>query len=668
MRRFFSINVISFFVFLIFLALPKAVVFSSTGTIDPDDEGYKYAKILDNDSGINFKCTNCNVSVDDSSLNGYVWSEDFGWINLSPSLSGVINDGEGVLSGYAWGENTGWINFNPTNGGVDINSDGFFSGHAWGENTGWIVFDCSDLVNSCVYTDWRKPRGGPPGGGSSPKKCEDGLDNDKDGFVDFPEDLGCEELNDNSEVLIGCADQSADNFSSQVNEHQGDSCQYSPILGCTNQNALNYNPIAEIENNSCLFSGCTNPNAINYDSTVDINDGSCTFPPPPISPDKEGGCLDVLAINYNQNFDFDDGSCVYPPILIFGCTDSTATNYNAEADSDNGSCVFKIDPLGVGKAEETGGKRPNPFKNSNTLIVLSVISFLIGRGGAISRVVASPIRLLNSIPSILGFRRKKRPWGTVYDSITKQPLDPAYVELNNLDGGVSSTSITDIDGRYGFLVSSGKYTLKVGKKDYIFPSVKLEGKSKDSFYDNLYFGGTINKKDDDEIIAKNIPMDPIGFNWNEFEKSKNKELLKFYSRTELFISEVSEVIFFAGFIFSLLATYLNPSSFNIIVLIVYVFILGISFWGIKPRPPGFLIKKKSGQPISFGVVRLFSSSLKREVSHCVASETGRYFLLTPNGQYFITIEEKIGEDKYREIFKSDDFEVKKGFVNKKIRI
>ena len=52
--------------------------------------------------------------------------------------------------------------------------------------------------------------------------------------------------------------------------------------------------------------GCTDPNATNYDPNANVDDGSCTYGP--IS-----GCTDPNATNYNPNATIDDGSCVYAP-------------------------------------------------------------------------------------------------------------------------------------------------------------------------------------------------------------------------------------------------------------------------------------------------------------------------------------------------------------------
>ncbi|MFQ6610495.1 MAG: FlgD immunoglobulin-like domain containing protein, partial [Fidelibacterota bacterium] len=49
------------------------------------------------------------------------------------------------------------------------------------------------------------------------------------------------------------------------------------------------------------------------------------------------GCTDPEALNYNPDATIDDGSCIYD---ILGCTDPDALNYNPEATLDDGSCVY----------------------------------------------------------------------------------------------------------------------------------------------------------------------------------------------------------------------------------------------------------------------------------------------------------------------------------------
>lgn len=124
------------------------------------------------------------------------------------------------------------------------------------------------------------------------------------------------------------------------------------IEGCTDPNATNYNPNANISTDTCVYpddgggggivdppdieqptliqytEGCNNPLAVNYNPIAQINDGSCVF----IS-----GCTLPFADNYNERAVVDDGSCVcnsYNILLDFsGSTDGFHIPINS------GSCT-----------------------------------------------------------------------------------------------------------------------------------------------------------------------------------------------------------------------------------------------------------------------------------------------------------------------------------------
>ena len=50
------------------------------------------------------------------------------------------------------------------------------------------------------------------------------------------------------------------------------------IFGCLDQEANNYNPNANTNDNSCEYLGCIDTEACNYDSTANTDDGSCIYP------------------------------------------------------------------------------------------------------------------------------------------------------------------------------------------------------------------------------------------------------------------------------------------------------------------------------------------------------------------------------------------------------
>jgi hypothetical protein len=53
-----------------------------------------------------------------------------------------------------------------------------------------------------------------------------------------------------------------------------------PLFGCTDPNALNYNPEATANNNSCIYPyyGCMDSTALNYNPYANVDDGTCLYP------------------------------------------------------------------------------------------------------------------------------------------------------------------------------------------------------------------------------------------------------------------------------------------------------------------------------------------------------------------------------------------------------
>jgi len=150
-------------------------------------------------------------------------------------------------------------------------------------------------------------------------------------------------INDYSCFRYGCTDFFAVNFDPFATEDDG-SCWYDWCYdpwcpGChvcwppncpecyldlDGSSDLNYDEFDE----SQIIYGCTNPDALNYNPDANSYDGSCTYP--------IQGCMNVNAINYNPEADIDDGSCYD---FIFGCTDTNSINYNPAANTDDGSCI-----------------------------------------------------------------------------------------------------------------------------------------------------------------------------------------------------------------------------------------------------------------------------------------------------------------------------------------
>jgi hypothetical protein len=106
------------------------------------------------------------------------------------------------------------------------------------------------------------------------------------------------------------------------------------ILGCTDANAINYNPDANADDESCKYKGK------DKDKPKDNPDEEPPEgePEPELEPEPEIlGCMDSTALNYNPEANTDDSSCQYD---VLGCIDSIALNFNPDATSDDGSCTY----------------------------------------------------------------------------------------------------------------------------------------------------------------------------------------------------------------------------------------------------------------------------------------------------------------------------------------
>lgn len=262
-------------------------------------------------------------------------------------------------------------------------------------------------------------------------------------------------------------------------------------------------------------------------------------------------------------------------------------------------------------------------------------------------------RIFAVILELLRLKRKARPWGVVYDAVTKEPLDPAIVSLHDREGKEIDTHITDLDGRYGFLVEPGYYRLEAKKTNYSFPSQKITAE-KDELYDNVYRGGFL-EVSDPEVIRVNIPMDPLKFDWNQFAKGP---MTHFKPKKELVRSRLTSTFFWGGFAFSILALPVRPGVFNIGIVILYILLLILRKTGFRSRSYGHIFLRASGEALPFAIVRAFYSGTQNEAAAAASDKNGRYYLLVPPGEYYLKVEKKNPDGSYSLARTSEPFSAK----------
>jgi len=627
---------------LLVLSLPTFVTASITdGTVSSPNNLARFENSIH--GFINFGTTEGNVHVTDSVLTGYAWGGSAGWINLAPTGSGVINDGEGNLTGYAWGEITGWINFNATISGaqVVIDSSGVFSGYAWSENLGWIIFNCA-TDSSCaanshkVATDWL-----PVTVRAALPACNNAIDDDSDGLIDYPADPGCSSASDTDETNV-----------SGGGSGPGPTPTPDPTPLPTPDPTPNPTP-DPTPDPTPLPTPDPTPNPT-PDPTPDPTPNITPTPAPggdPVGPSGSGGGGGIVD-------------------LIIPAFESIRAQVRE-------STKFVVDTTGaVVKEVKTIVNTPAGSVATKTIATtgaigggLVTVSALFVNPLSISEIFLLPLRLWGLLLAAFNLKKRRRPWGTVYDSITKQPLDPAYVVLYDLEGKQIDTSITDLDGRYGFLLSSGQYRIVANKTNYIFPSVKLEGKTHDELYNDLYFGEPLQVGDLNAVINKNIPLDPIKFDWNEFAKL-DKGLMNFYSRHDRFIRKTTDTLFVFGFLIAIIAMLASPQPYNIGIFSLYIVLWLLRMFGLGNKPYGQIKDRITGKPLSYAIVRVIESLSGMEIMQKVTDQFGRYFVLVPDktGSYILRIEKKSNDGSYSLVKTTLPITAQSGIIDKVIEV
>lgn len=235
----------------------------------------------------------------------------------------------------------------------------------------------------------------------------------------------------------------------------------------------------------------------------------------------------------------------------------------------------------------------------------------------------------------LGLRHDRMFWGIVYDSVSKQPLDPAIVKLVDAKSGkVFQSSVTDIAGRYNFLAYPGKFIILVKKSNYSFPSKIVKG-GEDGLYSNLYFGEFFELFGDSEVIPFNIPMDPVKLDWNQTAKNK---VVNFHPWTNYLISRLTRIFFWFGFIFFCLMqfTYQTPLVYGVLALYFFIFLLLLVT--PKPRLWGRIVFKKIVNDFGRVVVELSYHSMPGViVAKADVFPDGKFFLRINSGSYLLNI-------------------------------
>ena len=246
-----------------------------------------------------------------------------------------------------------------------------------------------------------------------------------------------------------------------------------------------------------------------------------------------------------------------------------------------------------------------------------------------SSIALYPIQLISLFFDILAGRRRKT-WGTVYDSKNKKPLAQALVRIYDTEyNRLHETQVTTPTGSFGFIVPAGSYYLKCAKASYLFPSKQIGGKE-DGFYQSVYHDETIAiEKEGSEIIV-NIPGDP---------EVPTGGLILFWSQLKSFLRAVNLIVFIIVMVASVLTLIFDFTILQLVFFIIYLLLFGVVIWAetLKRRSFGRVYDKVTKQALPVAIVRLYDQATHKLLSTRVTSENGKFAFALKPGAYALSV-------------------------------
>lgn len=618
----FKIKFYSFICLFLFIVLSiTAKVFASTtdGVILP---GFFYA--WSNNSGwVNFGLASGNVHILNDKLTGYVWAANHGWINLAPTNGGVTNDGSGNLGGWAWGEQLGWINFT----GVTIDSNGRFHGQATGNLADTITFDC-DYCD--VRTDWR-PTSISSGGAAIPTQPPVVISSSPVATLTPVEtDLSSSSTNNLPEDIPALT------FEKEVNPQPPTYCEMYP----NSEQCINVT--SEFCNSNSADPRCQPLIPL---SLCDANPDN----PACAKPDSQSQATAALQASENVRI---EGS-VWQQATLYSRAAMSVIKQTREKLAEK--LEVPSQPIITSTVAITGGG----------VAVASNAAVLYTGFGGLSELNLILVRFVQNLMAVLGLRRKRSYWGTVFDSVTKQPLDPVVVELSDAETGKKiDQAITDLNGRYGFLSHQGIFKITAQKTHYRFPSQNLSDFS-DPVFGHMYRGEPINVTSTD-VVAPNIPMDPLAFDWNQKDKQR---LIKFHPYREILLPLIFNTLFYLGLAWTIFISFLIPSRSNLLCLMFYIIVVVIRRVLPNERLWGRIYDKKTKTTLGGLILELCLAETSVVISRAQSGPDGRFFLKAVPGKYQLAVYQNIFGDSTKTLFKTINVIIgKNGTLNQNLGV
>lgn len=421
-----------------------------------------------------------------------------------------------------------------------------------GQNIDLVNCQCIDIIPFCgnriceenEFT-WSCPVdcGLPPEFRIALTSCLDGLDNDNDGFVDYPADPGCSSPSDNSELnLVEVLENIQDFLNDAVFDNENVEAvnqvatpvvitvvAVNTVASFSFFNLLSYlryffsQPFAALFRRKrkrwgVIYNALTkrpvdlaivrlydNQTKRIVQSRVTDRQGRYSFLAPPgryyitVTKPKFDFPSDYLK-DEKEDVKYLD---IYHGEVIEVTEKNAAITANIPIDS-------QVEEKPVGKVIFQHYLRKVQYFAAFSAIPLAVLSVAISPGLLTFALLGFHV-LLYVLFRRLGYQKKPKSWGIIYDKTNKKPLGRAIARIYDKKyNKLLETRVTDTKGRYSFLVNNNVYVVtaeKLGYKQFKTKDIDLMKKDIDTVV-GMDIG--LNKAKPGEASATLTPTPPTG--------------------------------------------------------------------------------------------------------------------------------------------------------------
>lgn len=242
---------------------------------------------------------------------------------------------------------------------------------------------------------------------------------------------------------------------------------------------------------------------------------------------------------------------------------------------------------------------------------------------------------------LLGLRRL-RQLGVIYDSVTKQPVDPVVVKLIDArTSKVVASNIANMQGEYGFMADPGVYRIYIQRPHYAFPSQRIKSLQDGAYYP-VYHGEDFEFVGGKDVLSISIPLDPIAEDWNQEAK---RATVRVHPVLQYMASIILRILFWSALVLTVL-TYINTHVVLwLAVLGIYGVIVFLALVTPSVRLWGRIRSRDGKQAVVGASVEVSHAKLAGVViAKAVTVADGKFFIRLGRGSYTVAV--KLPQSKH----------------------